>query len=89
MLELRPYQEDAVNKTVEFLDTRNGNPLVVAPTGSGKSLMIAALCTALRREANKKILILAHRKELLVQNNKAIEQLNVDAKVVYFSKQKI
>ena len=85
MLELRPYQEDAVNKTVEFLDTRNGNPLVVAPTGSGKSLMIAALCTALRREANKKILILAHRKELLVQNNKAIEQLNVDAKVVYFS----
>ena len=46
-----------------------GNPCIVAPTGSGKSHIIAGLCEdVIRRWSASRIVILAHVKELLVQN---------------------
>lgn len=86
-MKLYPYQQEAVDKTISFLKNQLGNPLVVAPTGSGKSLMIAAICKDIRekRVHLPKILILAHRKELLVQNASAIKTLNPSATVGFYS----
>ena len=41
-LTLRPYPESAVNNAVEMLRER-GNSLIVAGTGAGKTIMMAAV----------------------------------------------
>ena len=70
---LRPYQENAVQNAVEMLRER-GNSLIVAGTGAGKTIMMAA---AIGRFANgfyaenKKrphVLVLVHRTEIHDQN---------------------
>lgn len=82
MIQLRDYQKEAIARTIIYLKNNPGNPLVVAPTGSGKSLMISALC---RELGSKNILVLAHRKELLTQNASAISKLNPSASVGFYS----
>lgn len=59
----RPYQLEAEAAALEALDSRK-NPVLVLPTGSGKSLVIARLATQLR----KRILVLQPTKEILEQN---------------------
>lgn len=69
MLELRPYQKDALVALNNHLCTKDNNPCVVVPTGGGKSVIIAE---AIKRwgEGYKKFrcAIIAHRKELVTQN---------------------
>ena len=66
---LRDYQRSAVDAVFGWWARGNAHPLVVAPTGSGKSLMIAALCSeAVAMSSDVRIVILAHRKELVAQN---------------------
>ena len=43
MLEPRWYQKSANDSAWKFLAERDGNPLIVLPTGAGKSLVIAML----------------------------------------------
>jgi DNA repair protein RadD len=62
---LRPYQQEAVSLTLRYLHTRPGrNGLLVLPTGSGKSLVIAELV----KELGKPTLIFQPSKEILQQN---------------------
>ena len=61
---LRPYQQEAVDRTVAHFRKTNDAALIVLPTGAGKSLVIAELA----RIARQKILVLAHVKELVEQN---------------------
>jgi DNA repair protein RadD len=50
-------------------DNSTCNPLVVLPTGAGKSLVISALVKdMIERFGGRRVLILAHQKELLTQN---------------------
>ena len=42
-LSLRPYQRAAIDALYSYFAANAGNPLVVMPTGTGKSLVIAAL----------------------------------------------
>lgn len=51
-----------------------GNPLIVLPTGAGKSLVIAMLIRQ-ALEFGQRVLCLAHRKELLTQNAEKIALL--------------
>lgn len=64
MFQLREYQQSAVTASLNFAKYGDGNGYVTIPTGGGKSLCIADLAQKLQ----DKILILAHRKELLEQN---------------------
>ncbi|MDI9445650.1 MAG: DEAD/DEAH box helicase [Planctomycetota bacterium] len=67
---LRQYQQSAVNAIVA--KARQGASVLASlPTGSGKSWIIAELC----RIATGRVLVLAHVKELLVQNADKIAQL--------------
>ena len=65
--ELRDYQSEAVDSVWKGFS--RGNVLVEAPTGSGKSHIIAGLIDkALNEFPDTRILMLVHRKELIVQN---------------------
>ena len=66
---LRQYQIEAIDAVHNFICTREGNPCVSTPTGSGKSVMMAALIQKWRNETpSVRGCILAHRKELVKQN---------------------
>ena len=67
-MELRWYQKEAVAAAWQWLCTKEGNPVIVLPTGAGKSLCIADLAKTAVSEYHGRVLILAHRKELLQQN---------------------
>jgi len=82
------YQEKAVNSIFEyFYGGGKGNPLIVAPTGSGKSVMIAETCRVINeRWETQKVLILSHDSEILRQNLKAINcQLEDSLEIGLFS----
>jgi len=62
---LRPYQQEAVARTVAHFRGSDEPAVVVLPTGSGKSLVIAELA----RLARGRVLVLAHVRELVAQNH--------------------
>ena len=62
---LRKYQSEAVEAGVDFLlGSQKGNGILVQPTGSGKSLVIANIAKRL----NGKVVVFQPSKELLEQN---------------------
>jgi hypothetical protein len=61
---LRPYQEDWVRK-VESQLAQGKKVLAQLPTGGGKTVCFAEI--AKRRKCDKKVLIIAHRQELIMQ----------------------
>jgi len=70
MLELRPYQDELINKTRDSL-MRNQKTLLVAPTGSGKTaITVHMMETASNR--GKRCMFLVHRNELLKQTSAAM-----------------
>lgn len=72
-IDLRPYQTSAVQAVISVWRTHpTSRTIIVAPTGSGKTLMIASLITHFPAPA--RICVLAHRAELLSQNARAIER---------------
>lgn len=66
MLVLRDYQEESVEKALDFLrsDDFASIPILVAPTGAGKSIYIAHIANELKKD----VLVLQPSKELLEQN---------------------
>lgn len=75
MISLRPYQQQAISATLEgFKSFRK--QLIVAPTGSGKTIMFASLAQSV---LPSRTLILAHREELIDQ---AISKLHAATGIV-------
>ncbi|MDH2394588.1 DEAD/DEAH box helicase [Providencia rettgeri] len=62
---LRPYQQEAIDATVDYFRKQTHPAVIVLPTGAGKSLVIAELA----RLARGRVLVLAHVKELVEQNH--------------------
>lgn len=75
-MELRPYQADLIERVRQSFIEGKRAPLMVAPTGSGKTVMFSAFAAAARLR-NKRILILAHRAELLDQISRTLHQFHV------------
>ena len=73
--DLRPYQQEAVNAVYDHLRTRDDNPCVVLPTGTGKSLVLGKIATDAVTLWQGRVLILAHVKELLEQNADKVKKL--------------
>lgn len=74
---LRNYQRDAVKATIEHFRKSDESAVIVLPTGAGKSLVIAELA----RLAKRKILVLAHVKELVEQNHAKYESYGLSASI--------
>ncbi len=73
-LKLYPYQEDAVQNAVQMLEER-GNSLIVAGTGAGKTIMMAAAIGRFwngfyaTHKKKPHVLVLVHRTEIHDQNH--------------------
>lgn len=65
-MELRPYQAEAKTSVFEQWDKGFKRTLVVLPTGTGKTVVFAKIAEECVREGSR-VLILAHRGELLEQ----------------------
>ena len=74
-MQLRQYQSDSVDAAYDSLKNGRGNPLIVLPTGSGKSLVLADTARRAVADYAGRAIILAHRKELLSQNAAKIQAL--------------
>ena len=74
-MQLRPYQNKAIDDLYNYLSTATGDPVMVLPTGSGKSVIIAALCAdAINNWPSTQILMLTHVKELIEQNYRELKE---------------
>ena len=72
---LRPRQKALVNRAVKALRQHN-NTLAVAPTGAGKTIMLAAVIGELCKAATTKTCVVAHRDELTAQNEAKFRLVN-------------
>jgi superfamily II DNA or RNA helicase len=62
-IKLRPYQHDAVAAVFSSWQSGYSAPLIVLPTGSGKTVVFAEIA----RRIHGRVLVLAHRRELIHQ----------------------
>jgi len=68
-MELREYQREAVNAIYQYFEKKTGNPLIILPTASGKSFVMAAFIKeVLEAWPDQRIMVLTHVKELIQQN---------------------
>jgi DNA repair protein RadD len=75
MLIPRYYQSGANAAVWKYLCEEPGkNPLVILPTGAGKSLVIALLIEQARKFGGR-VIVLQHRKELIEQNAAELREL--------------
>lgn len=88
-MELRPYQQESIKAVNEYLKTKEGNPCVVLPTGSGKSLVMAQMIKEWKTQYPPlRVCILAHRTELVEQNSAELQGIS-DFKIgIYAAKLK-
>lgn len=76
MIKLRDYQQESVDALWRYFEEHTGNPLLVLPTGAGKSIVQAAFVrSALDTYPDTTILCLTHVKELVEQNAQKLESL--------------
>lgn len=79
-INLRPYQEAAVEAAVEaFTCKRKRNGIIIIPTGGGKSWVIAAIAQRL----DKPILIFCPSREIVIQNYEKMCKINPMFSSVY------
>ena len=89
MIQLRDYQKKAVDEIFDSLTrTKPGLcPCVVAPTGSGKSVLIARVISDSLYYWGKdfKILLLTHQKELIEQDVRKLEGIEPELDIGIYS----
>lgn len=71
---LRPRQNTCVNRSLKALEV-HGNTLSIAPTGAGKTIMMASIL-GLSIKNEQRALVLQHRHELLEQNQNKFVLMN-------------
>lgn len=76
-LQLRDYQQQAVDAVLQHFRHSNSSGVIVLPTGAGKSIVIAELA----RVARGKVLVLTHVKELVEQNAAKVALLDDDVSI--------
>ena len=73
---LRSYQERGVSDIRAAFNEGASAPLYVAPTGSGKTVLFCYIAQR-ARELGAKVWIIVHRRELLLQTSRALDQFGV------------
>ena len=76
-LELRDYQLDVVRGVESEIAAGRRRLCLVAPTGSGKTVIAAALI-AKARDRGERILFIAHRRELIEQASRKLHDAGID-----------
>jgi superfamily II DNA or RNA helicase len=81
MVQLRDYQESAVQAVRDSFRAGHKKTLLVSPTGSGKTVIFSYIAAGMAKN-NKRILIVAHRRELLKQISGALKKVGVSHAVL-------
>jgi DNA repair protein RadD len=76
VFDLRPYQQAAVDGVRDSFRSGRRRPLLVAPTGSGKTVIFSYVTASAAAKGNR-TLILVHRAELLEQCHRSLSQMDV------------
>lgn len=80
-MDLRPYQEKLVDDVRKSFASGHKSPLVVAPTGSGKTVIFSYVAKNASAKGNR-VMILVHREELLIQTKSALDRMGVDCGLI-------
>ena len=67
-MQLRPYQQDAVDSAVAWMRKSTEPALLELATGAGKSWIAAAIALWITKKTSKKVLVLQPSRELTQQN---------------------
>jgi DNA repair protein RadD len=81
MITLRPYQQEAVDKTIEWVKKSTLPCLSEMSVGAGKSIYIAEVARIIHEMSGKRILCLAPRSELVIQNQSKYTGLGLKASI--------
>ena len=82
LIKPRDYQEYPINKIFDYFVENDGNPLILMPTGSGKSVVVGGICErALKGWPQTRIMMLTETKELVAQNYAKLKQMWPEAPV--------
>jgi DNA repair protein RadD len=73
-MQLRPYQQLALDTLWAYLRTKDGNPALVLPTGAGKSPLMAAIASEAVTAWGGRVGVIAHVQELVAQNAAKLAQ---------------
>lgn len=80
-MDLRPYQEDVVEKLRKKIREGKRRLVLVAATGSGKTVCASHLIqNAVKKK--KKALFIAHRKELIDQASSKLDEFGIDHGII-------
>ena len=82
MLKLRDYQKNIIKRTHEAFSKDIRKPMIVLPTGAGKTACFAWLANATQAK-NKNVWFLVHRRELLDQTRDTFNKFNIKLKTIY------
>ena len=66
-MQLRYYQSEAAAAAMDYLKRQAGNPVVILPTGSGKTPLVASIVETAINEHAGRVLVVSHSKEILGQ----------------------
>lgn len=81
-MELRPYQQDLYDKTVQSFRKGNRRVLVVSPCGSGKTILMAQM--AAKSQANgKNVWVILPRQEILEQTLETFRNCDIPLNTIY------
>lgn len=81
----RHYQRAAIDSLYKYWSREKGNPLIVAPCGAGKSLICGFFISEAMAYPDTRILVLTHRRELLIQNEAELREIWTDAPTGFYS----
>ena len=81
MIGLRPYQQRAIDMLADSFRNRHKAPVLVAPTGSGKTRLAAAICERAVNKGNH-VLFLAPRRGLVFQTSDSFRELGIDTVMI-------
>ena len=78
MIELRPYQLDAIQQMRDRINAGRMAPLCVSPTGSGKTVMQGTIVQKhLDIDPRHRVLVVAHRRELIGQMARTLVKMGI------------
>jgi superfamily II DNA or RNA helicase len=80
-LKLRPYQRDVINIVKAEIANGHRRICLVAPTGSGKTV-VAALLIAEAVARSERVVFIAHRRELIEQTSAKLHAVGVDHGII-------
>lgn len=78
---LRPYQQDVKDKIFTLWKSEK-NVMLQMPTGAGKTILFSSVINDIIKVPDSKILIIAHRKELLEQISSHLYKYNIEHGII-------